>query len=283
MKIPWQTKVIGKVVLSRIPLGYRCWRRLGVFQHGKMQRPEYALRVFQKHFDHARFSRKAGGFRAMELGPGDTLFSVLIARAYGAEGIQLIDVGRYASEDLTAYGDMLSHLHLKGLGAGIRLGNSLQEMLRMAHATYATNGLDSLRIMPAASIDFVWSQAVLEHVRRREFTETVRELRRIIRQDGVCSHRVDLSDHLDGGLNNLRWKERYWESDFLAASGFYTNRLRFGEMLTIFKEAGFCVEVVHIDRWERLPTPRKHLAKEFRYLPDEELLISGFDVLLRPK
>jgi len=73
-----------------------------------------------------------------------------------------------------------------------------------------------------------------------------------------------------------------WESEFMARSGFYTNRIRYREFLELFKRAGFDVEVKRVLRWDRLPTPRNKLNEAFRSLPDDELLVYGFDVVLRP-
>jgi hypothetical protein len=159
---------------------------------------------------------------------------------------------------------------------------SLDELLAGCAAQYMTSGLSSLRTIPDQWVDFVWSQAVLEHIKRAEFLDTMRELRRVIRNDGVCSHRVDLKDHLGDALNHLRFSERLWESDFMASSGFYTNRIRYSEMLRLFQQSGFDVKVVNVDRWDGLPTPRARLAAGFRQLPEDELCVSGFDVVLRP-
>ena len=139
-----------------------------------------------------------------------------------------------------------------------------------------------MREIPGRSVDFLWSHAVLEHVRLGEFLDTLQELRRVIRPDGICSHRVDLMDHLCCELNNLRFPEDLWESDFFARSGFYTNRIRHSEMLDLFREAGFSPEVVRIDRWERLPTPLAKMAMKYRGLGEDELRIFAFDVILRP-
>ena len=89
-------------------------------------------------------------------------------------------------------------------------------------------------------------------------------------------------DHLGGGLNNLRFSQRFWETDWLYRSGLYTNRIRYGRMLKLFEQAGFQTEVVQVDRWTRLPITRSRLAAEFRGLSDHELSVSAFDVLLRP-
>ena len=66
-------------------------------------------------------------------------------------------------------------------------------------------------------------------------------------------------------------------------SGFYTNRIRFGEMVALFNQAGFDCQFPRVVRWDALSTPRDKLDETFRYLPDDDLLVSGFDVVLRRK
>ncbi len=52
-------------------------------------------------------------------------------------------------------------------------------------------------------------------------------------------------------------------------------------MLDMFTKAGFDADVLEVKRWETLPTRRQSLDSEFSSLPDTELLVSGFNVLLR--
>jgi SAM-dependent methyltransferase len=281
--VPWQAKIAAKLVLSRLPIGYGFWRRVALFQHGYMERPAYAYGVFRRHFDRAKPVAGRSGFVAMEIGPGDSLFSALIARGYGAAKTYLVDVGEFAANQLEPYRGMQCFLREQGLPVpDIFSCRTVQEVLSVCQAEYLTAGIASLRTIPEQSVDFVWSQAVLEHIRRSEFLDFMRQIRRTLRRNGICSHRIDLMDHLGGGLNNLRFSDRLWESNFMASSGFYTNRIRYNEMLDLFRRAGFETEVVQIDRWDRLPTPRVRLAEPFRILSDEELCVSGFDVLLRP-
>jgi SAM-dependent methyltransferase len=145
-----------------------------------------------------------------------------------------------------------------------------------------THGLAGLRTIPDSSVDFIWSQAVLEHVRKSEFETTMRELRRILKPTGACSHRIDLRDHLSASLNNLRFPNAVWESAFFANSGFYTNRLGYGEMQAAFKAAGYEVVVGQVDRWQTPPLPRGKMAPEFSHRTDDDLAISGFNIVLRP-
>lgn len=283
-RLPWYAKLGTKLLLARLPFDYRIWRQIGIFKHGSMERPEYSLGVFRTHCDRVTFARKGQRFVAMELGPGDSLVSALICFVFGAARSYLIDTGPYARADIGLYRKMADYLYAHGFNTpDLNDVNTLDQLLARCSATYAVNGLASLRALPAAEVDFVWSQAVLEHVRLSEFDATMHELRRVLRSDGVCSHRIDLRDHLDGGLNNLRFPNRLWESDFFAQSGFYTNRIRYSRMLESFRSAGFAVEVFRLERWDRLPIRRDRLAREFRSLSDEELCISAFDVVLRPR
>jgi SAM-dependent methyltransferase len=283
-RIPWWAKIGAKLALSRIPVSYKFWRRIGMFQLGPMEQPSYAYSVFRRHFDRAKFTRQKNGFAVLELGPGDCLSSAIIAHALGASACYLVDTGAYAEADLTPYRAMTAFLQEHGLNPlkmeGVR---SLDELLRRCHALYGTLGLVSLRAIPDESLDLIWSQSVLEHIKEEEFQDVVREWRRLIRPDGVCSHHIDLKDHLGGALNNLRFSKDLWESEFMASSGFYTNRIRYTEMLTIFEQSGFDVEVVNADRWERLPTAREKFAEAFRDISTNELLVSGFDVILHPR
>ena len=102
-QVPWQLKVAAKLVLARVPLNYRTWKRVGVFSLGAMERPDYALSVFRCHFDAANFARKSGDFVGLELGPGDSLDSAVIAKSFGALQTYLVDVGPFASYDLQCY------------------------------------------------------------------------------------------------------------------------------------------------------------------------------------
>jgi hypothetical protein len=256
---------------------------MGYFSHGNMDRPDYAYRVFKRHFDAADFPRKNGGFVGLELGPGDSALSAVAARAYGAAAWHLVDAGRFATPNLEPYRAMADLYRNHGRDApDLVSATDLNEVLYLCGASYDTDGLRSLEALPEQSLDFVFSQAVLEHVRRSEFLQTMRAVRRAISPCGLCSHTVDLSDHLGGGLNNMRLGTTLWEAPWMVRSGFYTNRLRLSEMLALFRDAGFEAEVTRVARWDIPPLPRHKLAPEFRGLSDDDLLVREFDVLLRP-
>ena len=271
------------MMLSRLPIAYAAWRHLHMFRHGDMGRSEYASEVFHHHYDRVWLPKRTEGVVGLELGPGDSLASALIGRSHGFRRIWLVDVGQFAGTDLESYQKLGRYLQDAGLNVpDISSATSVPELLSICSADYLTNGIQSLRCIPDESVDYIWSQAVLEHIRRGEFPNLLSELRRVMRRGGVCSHRIDLRDHIGGALNNLRFSHRVWESPFMAESGFYTNRIQFTEMLELFKRSRFEPEVVQVDRWSDLPTAREKLAEEFSEVEDDELRVSGFDVILSP-
>lgn len=282
--LPWPLLVVAKLFLSRLPVPYRVWKRLNLFVFGRMEDPDYALGVFRKHFEISSFGRKTGGFRALEIGPGDSLLSAVIARSYGAERCDLIDAGDFAHAPLANYLAMTAKLQADGrIGAPNLDGcQSVNDVLARCQAKYWTQGLQSLAHIKSGSVDFIWSHTVLQHVRLAEFREYMRELRRVIRADGVSSHLFDIRDFMGGALNHLRFPAGIWESAWMASSGFYSNRLRYSELLEIFESAGFDVELASVDRWLTLPTPVRKMSSPFREMDEENLGVSGFHVVLRP-
>ena len=286
MRLPWFLKIGAKIILTRIPIPHRLRTRLGMFRHGSMQQFEYACQVFQHHLEYAGLQGGPGNAHKviLELGPGESLFTALLSQAYGFERSLLVDVGNFALPSVEIYREFARWLGARGLKlAGLQECASQAEMLVRLQAEYHTGGLRSLQALPDASVDLVFSQAVLEHVRRNEFDQTLREIRRILKAGGVSTHVIDLRDHLDSSLNNLRFPERTWESDLFTGSGFYTNRLRVNELLEAFSSAGFEAEILSQSAWEVLPLARQALAAQFRPLPDDILRISGLTVRLRPR
>jgi hypothetical protein len=280
--LPWQLRIASKIILSRLHVPYEFWAKTGLFKQGGMDRPEYALKVFRHHFEAASFARKSEGFVALEFGPGDSLSSAVIARTFGASHTYLIDVEECASKDLSVYRKTERYLRELGLyPPNLEDCESMKDVAEACSAEYLTAGLASLRRIPSASVDFVWSHAVLPYVRRAEFLAVMQELRRIQRRDGVGSHRIPIKDVIGGKLNDLRFSTRVWESSLMATSRFYTNRLRYAELLQLFRVVGFESEVLHTVRWETLPTPRQKMASEFASLSEEDLNVCEFDVLLR--
>jgi len=277
--MPWWFKISAKLLLSRLPVPAAAWQRVGLFRHGTMDDLTYPTSVFRSHARRAGIS-SLSGLHVLEIGPGNSIATAVIAAAHGSTAV-LVDAGDFATRDLGFYRQLASSLENDGLVApDLKEVTSLEEILEKCGARYLTNGLMSLSDVDTSSVDLVFSQAVLEHVRLGEFEETMEQLSRILTTDGMASHRVDLRDHLGGGLNNLRFSPRVWESEFFARSGFYTNRMSLSQMRVIFERTYSYVDITPSRGWTEPPLSRSRMHRTFRPRSDEELCVSGFDALL---
>lgn len=284
-ELPWWAKLYAKLVLARLPVPYSFWRKLKLFRHGEMNDPARAIRTFEAYYRRAReHGEIAPGFTVLELGPGDSVLSGLVARSMGAGRAWLVDAGAFADTNVAACHRTLAMLRQAGhADLGLDDATGVDDMLKRANVTYLTRGTASLADIPDASVDFFWSQVVLEHVPHDEFPEFLQQLRRIVKPQGIGVHSVDFRDHLSNALNNLRFSRETWESRAFRNSGFYTNRIRPGAMRALFEAAGFDAKIVAESYWSEIPTPRAAMAAPFRDLPEDELRLAEYEVLLRPR
>ena len=114
--VPWWVRLGAKVALAPVP--YRVWQRVSLFRHGGMQDTSYARGVFDKH----------GHFVGplpwnpvlLEIGPGDSVGSALLAATIGASETLLVDVQPFASTDVALYQGMARSLQEAGCQAEAR-------------------------------------------------------------------------------------------------------------------------------------------------------------------
>lgn len=217
--VPWWLRIGAKIVLSRLPIPYGLWKRFGLFEHGDMNQPQRALETFITHartagvlMDSLADSELARlnvheDFSVLELGPGDSMFTAVIAKTLGATRSWLVDAGAFATTERNAYVKLVDFLRSKGYPVGSEMIGDLKDLLHHFNSVYLTEGVRSLGQIPDHSVDFCLSNAVLEHIPKQDFSPLASELRRILKPDGVSVHRVDLKDHLGGGLNNLRFSK----------------------------------------------------------------------------
>lgn len=269
----WLIKIFVKIVLSRMPISNRIWRSFSLFKHGRMLDVNYAKKVFGYHFNH--FRKLSDIPTILELGPGDSLFTGIFSYLNGCKSI-LIDANNFAETALDKY---ISQIDVTSVDIGILLNSTRDNWLSQIGCTYLTDGLKSIKLLPDESVDFIFSQAVLEHIFKDQYKSYVEEMYRILKRGGVASHRIDYKDHLASSLNNLRFSDSIWESNLFRNSGFYTNRLRASQTISIFERAGFVVTVIKTDKFDRLPINKVDLDVQFGDLDEADLIISGINIL----
>lgn len=278
----WAAKMGIKLVLGHIPYKHQIMRKLGIFKHGEMDDAEYCLKVFNIHKEKAYPDGLPKNFTALELGPGDSLASALLTKAYGASRSYHVDVGAFASQNIEDYKKIARDLKKYSVNTpDIQRLSSTAEMLDTCNAQYLSNGLESLKTIADNSVDFIWSHSVVEHIRKKDFNPTMRELARILKPYGRVSHSVDLQDHFEKSLNNLRFSEAFWENEIVANSGFYTNRIQYTQSVNSMKNAGFSIVDTATGQWDTLPLKKEKMHKQFQSIPDDELRIRTYHVVLK--
>lgn len=135
-------------------------------------------------------------------------------------------------------------------------------------------------VIQPASVDFIFSQAVLEHV--DDLDGAYAAMRRWLKPTGVMSHQIDYRSHRKADSWNGHWAY----SDFswrivVGMRPFLLNRAPHSRHRELLRAHGF--ELV---REQAVRTPstleRQHLARRFRLLSDEDLTTSGAWMLAAP-
>ncbi len=271
----WRLKIIGKIILSRLNIPYSFWKKINIFRHGQMESFEYSRKIFEGHFRDMNEVNKIVNPVIMEVGPGDSLFSMVYSRKYSNEKFYFIDVGDFATKNFNLYFQLHKNLEkekffIKHLKEPFK---DFDDLLYFYNAEYLTLGIESLRKIDDNSVDYIFSHSVLEHVRKYEMNELIKEMYRILKPYGVISHNINYKDHLDESLNNLRFSEKLWESNLFAKSGFYTNRIPAVEMHKLFKKNGFFLVKEYFGRWNSLPLKRRLINSTFNKYTDQDLSI----------
>ncbi len=269
----WIVKIILKIIFSRLNIPYKIWKNLNIFRHGQMENFEYSRKIFEGHFIDMTKVNKIDNPVIMEIGPGDSLFSMVYSRRYSKEKFYFLDVNDFASKDLNLYFKLQKSLEKENpeLKHLVKPFKDFDDLLCFYNTEYLTSGLESLKKIEDESINYIFSHSVMEHIRKYELNALIKEMYRILKPNGVISHNINYKDHLDESLNNLRFSERLWESKLFANSGFYTNRIPAVKMHQYFKKNGFNIVEEAFGKWVKLPISRNALSKEFRKFTNDQL------------
>jgi hypothetical protein len=89
------------------------------------------------------------GRTIVELGPGDSIATAVIAKALGARHTILVDAGAFATREFAPYHALAAHLRREGLKVpNLADCTTLDDLLARCDATYLTNGLAALSAIP---------------------------------------------------------------------------------------------------------------------------------------
>ncbi|MCP3388334.1 methyltransferase domain-containing protein [Bradyrhizobium sp. CCGB12] len=285
----WQAKARAFAVLSNIPFGDDLHYALQRYVTRRLPRPEkqvrsiygFAQRLVGIYAEYG--SRPIQDSTFFEFGAGRDLIVPLAFSAHGAKRFITVDIERLAKLDLVRSNAAVIS---RASGANRPDINSLEDLEQSWRIEYRAPADARTTGLPAGSIDCAVSVETLEHIPKSDIAAILKELRRIIRPDGLVLMQIDYGDHFKGfdpsisSFNFLTYSEEDWapfQSRFQ-----YVNRLRHSEYLELFREAGF--ELLS-DQPDRRPAERhilERLAPCFKGFSEEDLFTLGSLIVGRP-
>jgi len=127
-------------------------------------------------------------------------------------------------------------------------------------------------VVVSGSVDFLFSQAVLEHV--DDLEQTYRAMRAWVKPNGFVSHSIDFTSHNLTRSWNGHWTltDPAWRI-VRGTRPYLINRQPLSRHLELLSKNGFVV--VHVDKQEALVDPALRLAKRFRGMDGVDLSTRG--------
>ena len=278
---------------------------------GGTDNARYCYSVWLRHLVKLR----QAGFEAplgcvAELGPGDSAGTGIAALLSGAERYVALDVFPYSNRAswarlldelvplfagrspipgpaefpeirpcLESYEFPARHVDERGVEPG-RVKRLREEMARpdSTCVRYVCPWFSS-RQLERASIDVLYSQAVMEHV--LDLEGAYRAMYEWLKPGGCASHVVDFRSHGVSGAWNGHWRfpEPLWRFA-VSRREFTLNRRPLSHHLDCARRAGFEVYYQKVDE-RRDGLARRALARPFRNLTEEDLRASGAHLILR--
>lgn len=256
----WRWKARIQNTVAALPrsndLYFWLQRSVGSLRPGKHDPLEWFTAAAQITAWIEETGRTIDGKSFLEVGTGRTIDLPLGLWLCGAGQVTTIDLNPYLSDVLVQESLNFVKAHeqasleaLKGRGKDrlsevTTFSGDQNNLMALANIVYKSPADATKLDLPANSIDYHVSYAVLEHMPREIIEATLSEARRVLRPNGLLLHVIDPSDHFSHddesitAINFLQFSEDEWRR--LAGNHFmYHNRLRAHEYVQLFEKAGF--------------------------------------------
>ena len=295
--------VLKRIVLNQLA-GIPWLRRFKDARGPKLEKyadPDYVAQVCRHHIEAVRQygSLAPGGQEIVEIGPGGNLGSALLLIASGARRVTCVDNYRHVDFQPRMHQfhqqlveDILAGRHELLAGSDARWDLARARAALDEAVTFSAGRVQfnpdrirylapcDARALPLedASVDLLFSHAVLEHVKQP--ADVCREMGRVLKPGGYTSHVIDLRDHFDpAGLEMLRHPDWLWHLMASHSHGF-VNRCRAVHFQQFFATAG--IELKQFQPTETLADPRRIpavVSRPFAGLSAEQLQVVGLSVV----
>jgi hypothetical protein len=286
MRQPWLLKAIAFQCLRWLPPSFYDWLTVVVTGRGRRQILRRALENSDWHASALAAEIDIRNDVVLEFGAGKDLLNNLLLFRKGFRRQITVDIQElvrpyFLNNLLGQY--PVSELSLPPFGEDFRLRLSILGIDYRAPCDMRATGL------PAGSVAAVTSTNTLEHIPTGDIERIMVEIFRILRPAGVCSFKIDYTDHYshtDSKIdvyNFLQFRAGAWR--ILSPPNHYQNRMRHVDYVHLFESAGFIISVAQTFRspdWlSRLS--RINPAAEFqKFTPDELSITAGWFLLRKP-
>lgn len=190
----------------------------------------------------------------LELGPGGSIGFGLLALESGAERYAAIDDGTHTFVEET-----ILERYNRLLGGNRDALNAYFSFSSTGQASYRTDKIAFVAIdqhshypLPDASVDIIYSCAVLEHV--HDLDLCFAEMSRVLKPGGIMYHEVDLRDHIfsQKSLFFLTLSDHWFKMLFQYTGG-YINRKRVSSYQSLAEK--YELSIVSLEGKNESPAP----------------------------
>lgn len=301
MSIPLWRLILG---------GLRSWLVTPPVGTGGTVSARYCYSVFLRHrVIAARYGLKKTPFSVVELGPGDSLGIGLMALLTGSEHYVAIDAVRHASPstNLAVFDELVALLRDRTpIPSDADCAEIRPELdnYQFPHAIFNDAALDAAlapdrleRIrrllsvqepgsavqylapfgemigIPSESIDWIFSQAVMEHVDNP--AETYRQCFLCLKSGAIMTHQIDFRCHETAAEWNGHWKYPQWLWSIMRGRRpWFVNRLPYSAHQHMQKDTGFTI-FADAPQLQEDGIARNQLAGNFKLLSSTDLHTAG--------
>ncbi len=143
--------------------------------------------------------------------------------------------------------------------------------------------------LPDASVDVLYSRAVLEHIAVDCLEHELEVWRRLLKPNGICIHVIDNSDHFEhrdkrlSRLNFLSLPDWQWQLACFNRQN-YQNRLRHSDYIELFRDHGYAIvhEDGQPDQHAMRDVEQMRLNRRFAGRPAQDLAILTSTIVAAP-
>jgi len=163
---------------------------------------------------------------------------------------------------------------LEAIRSSIRASEGKESMISYRAPWNAPEVIDD------GSVDFIFSQAVLEHV--DDLAGVYSAMRRWLRPGGIMTHQIDFKSHGKANAWNGHWtyEDVVWKM-IVGRRAYLLNRQPHSVHLKLMEQSGFRILEDTVFRSES-HLERRLLAAKFRRLSDDDLTTSGAFIVAVP-